>query len=281
MKAQSAALLGVVISLCGCATNYITKFYRDNTAQASPEQLAKVLLPHVGKSMIYTTNDMDRDGQNLLRRGYLLLGVSGFQGGGAVTDAMLMEQAEEVGADVVLYASKHLGSVQTAVPYMQYHPGQTSTTNSSGSVNANAYNSGGGSAYGNANYYGTSTTTSPGTFSTTMVPVTVERYEHTATFWRKARPRALGVNVDNLPNELRIKLQRNTGVFVLLVIDDSPAYKANILAGDILLSMDGVSIDSVADFSPKVDQFAGKRCEIRLLRDGKELVVPVQLSERN
>lgn len=157
----------------------------------------------------------------------------------------------------------HLGSQQTAVPTIQYHPGQTSTTTSTGIVNANVYNNAGGAAYGSANYSGTATTTSPGTYSTQMIPVTVEKYAWGATFWRKSGPMIFGAILGPLSDELRQKLQRNTGVVIRIVVDNTPAFFANILPGDVLVS---IADDQVSEttFTEVSRRHAGKKVDVRL-----------------
>lgn len=258
----------------GCV-NPATQFYRDLV----PPGAASTLLPYSGTTQIYSSADMDRDAQSMRRRNYNCIGFSGFQGAVTLTDAMLREQAKKVGADVVLYASKYQGSQQVAVPYTQYQPGQTSTTTSTGTVNANAYGTG-GYAYGNANYYGTSTTTTPGTFSTTVVPVTVQRYEYGISYWRRCKPPVFGVSGINLPDELRQKLQRNTGFLVAVVVDDSPAFRANVLPGDVVTAFNGHPILSMKDFLDKLPEVAGQHCMVTLLRDGKEQTVAVEMGNR-
>jgi len=110
------------------------------------------------------------------------------------------------------------------------------------------------------------------------VPVTTDRYGHAATFWRKARPSRFGVRVAALPDDLRTSLERNTGVLVRLVVDDSPAFRANILPGDVLVGIDSVEIESPRDFTRKVDAFAGKRCNVVLIRNGEERLIPVKMN---
>jgi predicted metalloprotease with PDZ domain len=138
------------------------------------------------------------------------------------------------------------------MPLLQYNPGQTSTTSSSGTVNANAWGSG-GYAYGTGNYYGTSTTTTPGTFSTQVIQTTVQRYQYQTGFFRKSKgPPISGVIPLPLPPEMREKLQRNTGVVVWVVRYDSPAFKANILEGDVILKIGGEDVISLADYIQKM-----------------------------
>ena len=240
--------------LCGCANDF-DKFYHDKTLGVPPDVLARRLQPYSGTTQIFSTQDPQNDAEIARRRGYVLLGVSSFQGGRSVTEEMLRDQGQAVGADMILYRSHYQGSEQVAMPFTSYQPGQTSTTYSSGTVNANAYGSR-GYAYGTGTYSGTSTTTTPGTYSTTVVPTTVHRYSHEALFWRKGKPLILGINVVNLTDDIRQKLQRNTG--------------------DVVVGIDNVPIDTMRDFTAKVPQFAGKKIDLHILRDEKEMIITVQ-----
>jgi len=277
MKIPVLAFL-VAALFSGCATNNFSKFYVDKTVGASPSLLNKRLQPYSGVTQVYSSNNLQRDAVELARRNYFILGESAFEAGGQNTNDQLMEQAKLVGADAVLYATKYQGSEQTYVPLIQYHPGQSSTTYSSGTANASVYGSNGVSAYGTGNSSGYSTTTSPGTFSSEAIPVTVQRYAYDAVYWRMGRPRIFGTNVANLSDETRIALKRNTGAVVVLVINDSPAFHANVLVGDIIIRIDDTPIDSEQDVTTKMPAFAGKDCVLTVLRDGKETKIPIKLN---
>ncbi|MDD5140987.1 MAG: PDZ domain-containing protein [Verrucomicrobiales bacterium] len=266
-------------SLCfftGCATapNGFSQFYQDRAGASITNSP-----PYSGSTKIFTqstnpTNDL----MEILRSGYGLIGVSAFQGPPQSQD-MLKSQARKVGADIVLFSCVYLGSQQTAVPFLQYHPGQSYTTTSSGTVNANTWGSG-GYAYGTGNYYGNSTTTSPGTFSTQVVPVTVQRYQYEAGFFRKLQPSILGVLPQPLPPEIRQKLERNTGVIASIVGNDTPAFNANILEGDVILKINDEDVTSVTDLFEKNKKFAGQKVEIELWRNGQFKTNSVQLNNK-
>jgi hypothetical protein len=271
--------IGVASLLSGCATNDFTKFYQDRTAGIPQDTLNRQLQPYSGTTQVFTIGDSNKDMTELMRRGYVLLGESAFEGAGRATADQLREQAKTVGADIVLVRDQYEGAEQATMPLLQYNPGQTSTTYSSGTANASVYGSG-GSAYGTGNYSGTSTTTSPGTFSTTMVPITLHRYSHNALYWRKGKPPVLGVRAANLTDEMRMALKRNTGAVVQLVMYDTPAFRANMFPGDIIVSMDDTPIESAQDFTAKVGDFAGKECKITILREGKETVLAVKMNPK-
>jgi hypothetical protein len=265
--------LFVMLNVTGCVTtpNGFSQFYQDKAGAGVTN-----CEPYSGNTKIYTTANPTNDVRDLFRNGYALIGVSAFQGP-PQSDSALMSQAKKVGADVVLLSSAYLGSQQTAVPWIQYNPGQTYTTTSSGMVNANAWGSG-GYAYGTGNYYGTSTTTTPGTYSTQMIPVTVHRYQYEAGFFRRMRPPILGVLPQPLPPELRQQLERNTGVLAWIVRANSPAFSANILEGDVIVKINGEDVMSVDDYVAKYTAHAGQKVELEIWHNGQLKSVSVQLN---
>lgn len=252
--------------------NGFNMFYQDLAGAAITN-----MPPYSGSTKIITqSSDPTNDIKELYRNGYALIGGSAFQGPPQSQDA-LMFQAKKVGADAVLFSCVYLGSQQAAVPWIQYQPGQTYTTTSSGTVNGNAWGNG-GYAYGSGNYYGSSTTTTPGTFSTQIVPITVQRYQYEAGFFRKIKPPVLGIIPTPLPLEIRQQLERNTGVYVWIVRNDSPAFDANILEGDVILNVNGADVTSVSDFIHQMSLFAGQKVDLGIWRNGQLKTISVQLN---
>jgi hypothetical protein len=276
LKTQFLRLLALcaVVSLTGCATqpNGFSQFYQDRASGITNFE------PYSGSSKIILTSDTTNDTKDLFRKGYILIGSSDFQGP-AQSDGSLISQAREVLADVVLLSYTYLGSVQAAVPWIQYNPGQTYTTTSSGTVTASTWGSG-GVAYGAGNYSGTSTTTSPGTFSTQVIPITVHRYEYHVGFFRKRLPTICGALTLPLPNQIRQQLERNTGAYVEIVVTGSPAFNANILEGDVITKINGDDVTSTTDFSATILKFAGQKVEVEVWRNGQFKSLSVQLNTK-
>ena len=261
----------------GCVSfqNPIAQYYSDRIGASITN-----LPPYSGTTAIYGMSNPDEDVKTFARKGYAMIGVSGCRGAGAVSEQMLRSQASKVGADIVLYCSKYLGSRQSAIPYFNYVPGETYTTTTSGTVNANAYGSG-GYAYGTGYYNGTSTTTSPGTFSTQWVPVTLQDYGHEALFFRKTLPSIFGVwPATELKEEVRQKIQRNGGVMAWVVIDDSPAFRANILEGDVILKIGGEDASSPMVSDQILKRLAGQKVDVEIWRNGETKVISLQLNVR-
>lgn len=126
--------LAALLLCCGCA-NQFTKFYQDNTPRLGPS--AAYMRNYSGSTVVRSMANGADDIKAMKRKNYVALGSSAFQGSRAPGRNDLVNQAKRVGADVVLYRSDYLGSSQTAVPFVNYNQGQTYTTTSSGTVQAN------------------------------------------------------------------------------------------------------------------------------------------------
>ena len=90
----------------------------------------------------------------------------------------------------------------------------------------------------------------------------------------------LGVSVQNLTPALReaLDLESETGILVNGVQPDSPAERAGIEVGDVLLTLDGEAIESPAILSRLIRADDGdKKVKIRLLRKGKKKTVKVTI----
>ena len=92
----------------------------------------------------------------------------------------------------------------------------------------------------------------------------------------------LGVSIANLSAKLasRLDLSRESGVVVLHVIADSPADDAGLQRGDILLSVDGASVDGVKDVAQAVkDASPDDTLTLSVQRDDSTLSVDVTVGE--
>lgn len=278
VPAFSVSALILAVLLGSCANPY-KQFY---TSWADAPEYRASLSPFSGKTEIFSSDNFKGDNDSIYRRGYVALGIASFEGGGrSATEAQLREKAKEVGADIILVRVDFKESQQTAVPWTTYNPGASSTSTTSGVVNATVSNNRGGSAYGSAVYSGQSTTQSSGTYSTQMIPVTVNRYEWEAMFWRKAKPSMFGAKCDNLTDELKKMHQRNSGLQVEFVRDDSPAFHANILPGDIIIAVGDVESLTTRNFADSISRHAGQQTAVKIIRGSETKVVMVKLNEKS
>ncbi|MFP1723765.1 serine endoprotease DegQ [Lonsdalea quercina] len=90
----------------------------------------------------------------------------------------------------------------------------------------------------------------------------------------------LGIKGSEMTSEMAkaFKVDAQRGAFVSEVLPKSAAAKAGIKAGDVLVSLDGKTINSFAELRAKVGTTApGKTVKIGLIRDGKQQEVSVVL----
>ncbi|MGH8615058.1 MAG: PDZ domain-containing protein [Gammaproteobacteria bacterium] len=254
-------LLGLLF-LASCANPY-AQFY-----QGLPDARVKPFYePMQAELQIYGSDNFDRDAQALIRRGYAQIGSSSFNAGSnAVSEAQLRQQAAKIGAHAVLVASKYSHTVSGAVPLTIPH---TTTSYSSGT--ATAYGSG-----GTVNAYGSGTTTTYGSQTVTM-PYSVARSDFGALFFAKVKSR-LGIYPHAIDDETRKRIQTNAGISVLVVTEGTPAFAADVLPGDVVLSIGDDSIQSVEHFYQLLDKYQGQKPNFKINRDG--LAVEKQIEIR-
>jgi len=94
----------------------------------------------------------------------------------------------------------------------------------------------------------------------------------------------LGVDISDVTAERlsALKLKEEKGVEVTMVDQDAPAGKAGIKEHDVILTMNGTSIESGAQLRRMIHETpAGRVVTLGVSRDGQPMSVKVQLGERN
>jgi len=94
----------------------------------------------------------------------------------------------------------------------------------------------------------------------------------------------LGVSIQDLSPELAdyYGIKDKKGALVAQVFEGDPADKAGIKANDIIIEVDGKSIDSSRDLTRKIASIeVGNKAAITVLRDGKEKTVTVEIAKRD
>ncbi|WP_267222554.1 PDZ domain-containing protein [Dyella silvae] len=262
-------LLVIAAALCmaGCTNGY-EKFYRPNPAASSAVVAAHRASPPPAQPILDHTGLV---GDALVKaygaQGYVVLGYSSFNAGGSQSDAGALAQGRAVGADLVVIANPAYTGTQSAV--IPVVTPTSSTSYSSGT--ATAYGTG-----GSATAFDNSTTTTYGT-QTNYIPMHVDRYDFLAVYLVKFKVR-LGAQVVDLSPEQRQELQSNHGVAVVGVVNGSPAFDADILVGDLIITMDGRPIGGSADYAALLDQKAGRRVALTINRHGSIFAKEVTLN---
>ena len=89
----------------------------------------------------------------------------------------------------------------------------------------------------------------------------------------------LGVYPEDLSKAARIAIGVEYGVLVEDVIEKSPADKAGIEIGDVIMEMDGEKIEECEDLHWVVKKRPNKKVNVLLFRKGEEKRVEVELGE--
>ncbi len=258
MKAtfQSALLTGLAAALVGCASGY-QQFYQP-VPGVTPELIAaRRAAPAPALPMV--ERSQPRNDQALLdaylKRGYNPIGHVGFTSGRPESDAAALQQARDVGADLVLiFDPRFAGSTTTNIPITVPTTNTAYTTSS-----ATAYGAG-----GTVRAYGNSTTTTYGS-TTNVIPITVNRSSYGAIFFVKTKSH-LGLVVRDLDDSERRALQTNKGVVVRVVVDGTPAFDADLLVGDIITAIDGQVVGTSTTFTTLASERKGKTVSIKFIR---------------
>jgi S1-C subfamily serine protease len=103
-----------------------------------------------------------------------------------------------------------------------------------------------------------------------------------STLTKMVRGPQLGVQVEE-PNEdlaSYFGISEGEGVLVMEVYEDSAAEEAGILAGDVILKVDGEEISSAASLREALAEAGEGEVSIRIRRKGKEMDVTAELEER-
>jgi C-terminal processing protease CtpA/Prc len=110
-------------------------------------------------------------------------------------------------------------------------------------------------------------------------------YDYVITFYGKydfsKKLNMLGINIQTIPIEARSLFQRNTGVYVANVIINSKAFNANVLRGDVIVSINGIELLRPEDLDTlKNEKLAKtKTLTLKILRivkgDLKEIEIPI------
>jgi len=249
--------------LSGCAASGYTTFYEGYFDPAEYKSEVRTLGENE-EPEVFTSNNLERDILVMRSRNYSVVGVSSFNG--AYEDlANAKAQAKRVGAAIVLVTSAYTNT-------------QTNSSTLFLPDNQTTYYS--GSAYGSGGYAtGSGTAT---TYGTKAVPITStqRRYDQTAVYFvpHKKKPR-FGFNAVPLTPAQRRDLDRNTGVLMEIIVEDSSFFYSNVLPGDVLIEFHGQPVRSVDELMGIVEQVSqnAETVDITVIRKGKEKEISVQM----
>src|SRR5229473_6534539 len=84
-----------------------------------------------------------------------------------------------------------------------------------------------------------------------------------------------------VPDALRETTDQSSGLMVMSVVEDGPAAQAGIVAGDIILRVDGISAHRFRRIAGYFGSDSiGRKADVRLIRSGKVITVQTTIAER-
>ncbi len=181
--------VGALLLLAGCG-NVLDPHYA-----ALPALTKAPLAPFSGQTRLYISTNVEMDGYQLRRDGYIELGVAAFTTERAVTVEQMEDLAHRVGADVVVCSKVSVRSHRAALPF---DPAEMATLNANSSyVHVSGSLTLFGGSYGKSTSVGGGTMDFKGQVTSSAIPGVsskdlsesdAERYQFTATFWRRPQP---------------------------------------------------------------------------------------------
>ena len=264
-------LLGIFL-VGGCAKPY-AQYYHD---LIQGQDTSNLIFTTEEPKLIMGSNNLEDDKLKMLENGYIPIGYSDFTGP-KFNENQAIDKAKELKASVVIVYSKFVDAQSGVRPVVLP---DVKTTQSSGQATAygSAYGSG-GYASGSATAYGTGTTTTYGT-KTIYQPYSIDRFAQGAVYWVKRKSSIFGAGFADLTPELKQKIGSNKGVLITAIGNETPAFSADILRGDIIRKVNNNDIVDAKQFAGTIDSNANKKIKITLLRDGKEIVKEVKLNPK-
>lgn len=221
--------------LTGCQNVY-KKFYKESSAY-NPDNIVF----HQSEAKVVFSSDLRKDLLSFQRQGYNVIGTSDFHSSSITSvEQKIKDFALEIGAEIVLWSQSYRNTNNGVVPYTYYTP-QTQTSYYSGNVNS----FGSLSSY---NYSGTMTTYSQQQ-NTAFIPYSIDRYNYGAIFMGKIKNTRFGFLARNLSSEDKAKNRLKQGVYIAVIIEDTPAFNSELSEGDIVTKIGNKEIKDFADFN--------------------------------
>ena len=202
---------------------------------------------------MYVSNHKDDDNISMLEDGYDMMGTSGFQAS-KVPPELALQHAKAIKADTVLVYTKY-GSAKTAASKIQ--------------VIKEATKKGGG------------------VINDKDLVEDETQYDYFASYWAKLPTPLLGVHIIKLvknaqpdDEEADAKKMENKGLTILAVIKDSPAAKAGLIRGDVLMKVAGNELNKPEELSSIVRRYQGQDVAIEYERGGSKNIAKAQINTR-
>jgi len=241
-------LLGLLLLLAASTNIYAAEnLYEKNYKAQNLGNLVSIQANPDTK--MFVSNHKDEDNISMLEDGYDLMGSSGFEATN-VAPELALQHAKSIKADTVLVYRKY-GSAKTKASKLQ--------------LIKEAAKKGGGEV------------------DAKDLVEEPTQYKYYASYWAKLPTPLLGVHIIKLASRDSETEQviENKGLKVLAVVKDSPAAKAGLTRGDVLLKIKDVELGKPEELSSVVRQFQGQNVAIEYEREGTKNIAEAHINSRN
>jgi len=290
---QTITLLTLTFLMTSCGANY---FQESFIADKSLKAYNKDLIKKGEEPKVYYLTDPERETVGIIENGFVSLGYSLFEQQEFNDKKQAIRFAKKIGASLVLIHSEYsrteklyddVGtaySISSAPPVSNTNPLNTqevalsydfSSKKLTKDIDINTAVQSWDVPKENRNYYAI-----PNGNGAIVIPNNVTVNTYFASFWGKTNyPPALGVKIKDIGKEIKNKLNIKDGVSVWAVDKNSPASKANIYRGDILLSINNEPIKDALSMGTLIRNNVGKTIRLEVYRDKKSIFKDIKLNE--
>jgi hypothetical protein len=212
--------------------------------QASPPDYLARAEPAKAAPRIQVSNDTSNDKswgvadyRSMEENGYIEIGRSQWRGR-YEDPKKAVKKAKKIKAEVILFSYRYLASESGGAMYMP-HPGSI-----------------------------------PGGLA---VPITFHTYDVAAVYFSKIRPERIGFGISTrfmTPEEVQAIGTNKAGV-VEFVIRGSAAFDADLIKGDVILTIAGQDYTNRDKINQVKTDYAGQTVPLELVRNGKRMTLPI------
>jgi C-terminal processing protease CtpA/Prc len=89
---------------------------------------------------------------------------------------------------------------------------------------------------------------------------------------------SLRIHYDDLTEEHRKQIGSNKGIYISLVVKDTPAFYNDLISGDIIRRVDNIEVKNRTHFGNLLEKRKHKTIEFEIWRDGKTISKQIQLN---
>lgn len=261
---RTLLILTTILLLSACGAGQFGSSYR---SYMDPRVSADVVpLAEEQDPILIRSNDLDKDVRLYREHNYIVVGESAFNGM-RESEGRAKKQAKEVGATHVVVSSEYTDT-QSYLAYDYQNFYRTVYVNRVRKVN------------GKRVRYREAVTVR----DTVTVPYTryYDNFNQWAVYMVKSnRIHKLGLIMRDFNPEERAGLGRNSGAFIDTVLNNSPAFLADIVAGDALIAINGEKIDNAGHAQMIIDNLSlgGETIILRVIKNGEQKDITFEFND--